>query len=381
LFDEQNVRVLLNNYGKPTSNDKMPSEPWRIMEESVVSFMGKKNITFMWDRYYKTPKLYTCVKGEPVYVEVTLQNTLAIEVPVDKLQLTAKFIPLDPENTSNTPYIAEAKTLELKPLESLKILLKITPTEEGELHITGLDWVISGSIRGTKAFKLKGKRKNDNKNDKNQISYDADTRLDLLVIPSQPLLDVQFSFPERLWNGEIKKVSLEIKNIGKQPMTNIGMKISHPNFMSFTNSTVKDEMIGEEFNEEKTINQSEPDSKLSENLSLLRVKDTLEPEEVLSIPFYVRGTSTGVQSMKVLFYYETNEPKMPVRYVRFAKDVEVIDSLQFKTFTVPCRKLVDEFIVGITIGSMINDRRIEIDQITSVSPKWRILPLNFDSQS
>eukprot|EP01080_Neovahlkampfia_damariscottae_P003978 gene3978-7234_t len=384
LFDEENVVVLLNNYGKPTSNVEMPNEDWRMMEESVVGFMEKKGVTFMWDKYYKPPKLHTVVKDEPIFVEVLVQNNLAIEIPIEKLQLTANFKPLteDPEKKSINPYICETKNIILGPLEHQKILLQITPTEEGEIYITGIEWIISGSIRGTKVFKLKGRRKNETKQQRATISYEPDTRLNLMVISHQPLLDVSYNFPERLWNGEIKKLTLEFKNVGKEKMKNLAMKLSHPNFMCFaTNDEIKEDFLGEDFNEDFKEIESQPNDKLSDNLSLLKIKDVLEPEETLSIPFFMRGTKTGIQNFKVLFYYETDEKKMPVRYFKLSKKVEVIDSIDITSFTLPCRKNVEEYIVGITVKSKIQERRIELDQITSISPKWKISPLNFDSSN
>jgi hypothetical protein len=239
-------------------------------------------------------------------------------------------------------------------------------------------------INGKAYFDLKGKRKNNTKEERTQVQYEQDYSLTLRVTTNIPLIKISFNnLQPRIWNGELKKCIIEIKNIGKSSFQVFSVKVSHPQFITFgKGSNMNENFLGEEDveNKEKIV----PDA-FFDNLSIYKIplKYPLEPNKAVMIPCFIRGTKVGQHNLDFMFYYEPTDKNehCPYRLYSINQIIEVSSSLQLRTFSQSSIFSNQSFIFGLNIKNLRNDdRKIEIDQITSISKRWKIEPLGLSEE-
>ena len=119
----------------------------------------------------------------------------------------------------------------------------------GELDILGVAYSIRAQfpqsentdypIRGKQYFSVRGPRLNATKDQKTSVKYANDFRLQLVVSPPMPKLDVKFSgLPESLFQGEVKKVSLELANSGGSALRQVHLVSIDFDFQLFGSTAV-----------------------------------------------------------------------------------------------------------------------------------------------
>jgi hypothetical protein len=108
----------------------------------------------------------------------------------------------------------------------------VVVASDGELDILGVAYYIRAqfpqseatdySIRGKQYFSVRGPRLNATKDQKTSVKYAKDFRLQVMVSPPMPKLDVKISgVPETLFQGEVKKVTLDMANTGGSPLCQV----------------------------------------------------------------------------------------------------------------------------------------------------------------
>ncbi|CAG4978822.1 unnamed protein product [Parnassius apollo] len=185
-------------------------------------------------------------QGEPVQITLTLTNPLKIPLLLKDLELLWQFIP-DTEETegpkdilNNEPFLASGRTLESNVIFRQKIAscllegdcnkrltFSLTPLQVGRLLIKGLAFKLintgeEGKENGNSVI-ISGKL--DLLSDGNE----SDKRLQIIVIPQAPCLQMTFSetSPEAI-SGEIRIIDVEFRNVGPVEMKNLYLAVSHP---------------------------------------------------------------------------------------------------------------------------------------------------------
>jgi hypothetical protein len=440
-----NLRVLLNQYGVPSYSDQVPEGNWRRMERNLVKSIRGKMFLFPWENPLNlNKKKNACVVGEPILVEVSLFNSLFIPLNVTYVRLTASFEPKQPHQATTdstnhseldgpllgatTRYFkADPIAMVLNPRERKQVRLSIIALAEGELNIEGIRWQIEGLVEGVKKFQLKGRRLNDTKQHRTSVVYEEDNRLNLKIIAAMPLLSIEMrDMPPVIYNGQLHKSVMVIKNIGSMGMKGLVCKLSHPMLFAFGTEHINGNATFPVL-ENVTVDGSvsiiktgQPTTKLQENLSIIHIpfhsteeyrRDSIEsaeeavnsdqvmhsgilaPNESMEIPIYVRGSIVGLHDVQFLFYYESEVHNHDIRFrlYRHSIGLRVIDSIRLRTFAQPSLQNVDEFILGLQIKNNIlltsspstdnndNIATININQLTAVSPMWTFTPLNFSA--
>lgn len=378
FIDDLDVKVFINDYGKSTSTDEIPSTIWQNLEEGMMKLVGRKNVNFKWDKFYQNPKFYSVVKGEPIQVQFTILNNLDIEIPIENLKLFVDFKPSEETTESSELFKIENVNITLRPRESKKMKIEVIPYFEGDLKILGVEWLLSGIIQGKKIFNLKGKRKNETKQDRLGVFYEEDNRLNLKIIPSQPCLNLFMDFPSILYEGEYKQVQLVFKNDGLKSIKNIYLKTNSPNLFSLK--------FDENLKEIETKTLLEYDNSIHENQSFYKVnlETPIEPNQSISVSSYIRcpnlmnsiSNSYSID-FNLLIYYESGEDFkfMPYRLFRLSKPIQIERLLQITPFSNTSSKNFGEYIIGLTISNL-KKKSIQLNQITSISPMWTFSPLN-----
>uniref|UniRef100_A0A672TA36 Trafficking protein particle complex subunit 8 n=1 Tax=Sinocyclocheilus grahami TaxID=75366 RepID=A0A672TA36_SINGR len=349
--------------------DRDLSQLWRELEERVVAVVnrGAVPITFQPSQCClnsQTDNLRypLAVVEEPIIVEVVFRNPLKVPLALSALCLLWKFTPKDfsdPQGSTAGETITNEKeaTMALNgiidtqvipeftitPEETKVARLKLLPHKTGELHVLGVVYNLDtgevdnseGSlaedlmcVRGQQNLEIQGSRLNMTKEEKTSVTYGPDHRLDPIITPPMPLLEVFFiNFPTGLLCGEIRKAWVEFVNMSAVPLTGLRVASTHPEFFTFGSAasdlTPVTPTAAEHCSAYKTV--AMPPS--VETVSLVSPaafgvtsgdrpvvaeiplsQGVLGPGEALQIPLWLRGPDReGVHEINFLFYYESTE--------------------------------------------------------------------------
>uniref|UniRef100_A0A672T6L8 Trafficking protein particle complex subunit 8 n=1 Tax=Sinocyclocheilus grahami TaxID=75366 RepID=A0A672T6L8_SINGR len=334
--------------------DRDLSQLWRELEERVVAVVnrGAVPITFQPSQCClnsQTDNLRypLAVVEEPIIVEVVFRNPLKVPLALSALCLLWKFTPKDfsdPQgSTAGETITNEKEAASLKEVRLLIARLKLLPHKTGELHVLGVVYNLDtgevdnseGSlaedlmcVRGQQNLEIQGSRLNMTKEEKTSVTYGPDHRLDPIITPPMPLLEVFFiNFPTGLLCGEIRKAWVEFVNMSAVPLTGLRVASTHPEFFTFGSAasdlTPVTPTAAEHCSAYKTV--AMPPS--VETVSLVSPaafgvtsgdrpvvaeiplsQGVLGPGEALQIPLWLRGPDReGVHEINFLFYYESTE--------------------------------------------------------------------------
>uniref|UniRef100_A0A671LGC4 Trafficking protein particle complex 8 n=1 Tax=Sinocyclocheilus anshuiensis TaxID=1608454 RepID=A0A671LGC4_9TELE len=348
--------------------DRDLSQLWRELEERVVAVVnrGAVPITFQPSQCClnsQTDNLRypLAVVEEPIIVEVVFRNPLKVPLALSALCLLWKFTPKDfsdPQgSTAGETITNEKETMALNDIIDTQVIpeftlspeetkvarLKLLPHKTGELHVLGVVYNLGtgevdnseGSlaeglmcVRGQQNLEIQGSRLNMTKEEKTSVTYGPDHRLDPIIAPPMPLLEVFFiNFPTGLLCGEIRKAWVEFVNVSAVPLTGLRVASTHPEFFTFGSAasdlTPVTPTAAEHCSAYKTV--AMPPS--VETVSLVSPaafgvtsgdrpvvaeiplsQGVLGPGEALQIPLWLRGPDQeGVHEINFLFYYESTE--------------------------------------------------------------------------
>ncbi len=165
--------------------------------------------------------------------------------------------------------------------------------------------------------------------------YGPDRRLDPVVVPPMPLLEVIFnSFPSTLLCGEVCSSVVEFTNKGFSPLQKLLVSSNHPELFSFgafhtpTNQSQpgKDSANQSKASVYRTVQcsgsrqggcvESTVDKcNISHVTEIPLPGGSLPPEGSISIPMFVRGPDkSGIHEINMLFYYESSEENAKMRW-------------------------------------------------------------------
>ncbi|XP_067273219.1 trafficking protein particle complex subunit 8 isoform X2 [Pseudorasbora parva] len=354
--------------------DRDLSQLWRELEERVVAVAnrGAVPVTFQPSQCClnsQTDNLRypLAVVEEPMIVEVVFRNPLKVPLALSALSLLWKFTLKDfsgPQggttgetitNEKEAAYLTETTALNdiietqvipeftISPEETKVARLKLLPRKTGELHVLGVVYnldtgevgnsedSVAGDlmcVRGQQNLEIQGPRLNVTKEEKTSIRYGPDRRLDPIITPPMPLLEVFFiNFPTGLLCGEIRKAWVEFVNVSAVPLTGLRVASTHPEFFTFggaaSDLTPVTPTAAEHCSAYKTV--SMPPSEATVSLvspaafgvtssdrpmvaEIPLSRGVLGPGEALQIPLWLRGPDReGVHEINFLFYYESTE--------------------------------------------------------------------------
>ena len=188
----------------------------------------------------------SAISGERIRILLPIENPFQTPFLLRKVHLLWKFTKSDETISSNDVPESDAdKCVRVDPIESVtleksgKLILDlglVVLHPDGELEILGVAYSIRAqfpqsestdyTIRGKQYFSVRGPRLNATKEHKTSVTYAKDLRLQLVVAPPMPRLDVKLSgFPETLYQGEVKRISLEMTNVGGSPLCQVHLVI------------------------------------------------------------------------------------------------------------------------------------------------------------
>lgn len=329
------------------------------------------------------------VVEEPITLEIVMENPLKVPLVLSQIHLLWRFIPVDFETTNKenpeqkpvaisneTPDDAdvghkESNVIDTEYLDEViipgreyKIIyLRVVPKQTGELHITGLGYGLSSqsnagtdvdagiqensagkrpltfsssvvTIPGMQELDIQGPRLNNTKLERCSVIYGPDWRLDPVIVPHMPKLEVFFQdFPTTLLSGEVCLVNVELVNEGQCGLSKLLVATDHPEFFTFGFSCspgdgdlsppdmLKGNLLGSSVYRSIPDTESKTDEKFMTKCNVSHVTEipldgrVLSPGCKMTLPMWVRGPDTsGMHEIKMLFYYQSAEDNLKMRH-------------------------------------------------------------------
>uniref|UniRef100_A0AAY4CUL5 Trafficking protein particle complex 8 n=1 Tax=Denticeps clupeoides TaxID=299321 RepID=A0AAY4CUL5_9TELE len=335
------------------------SRLWVRLEEQVVALVNRGVVPTSFQPTqaclsHTTDNLRfpLAVVEEPITVELSLRNPLKVPLLLTHMSLLWKFTakdfsqsqsPVAGESVSNEKEALDPKVVPkndiiatevipqffMSPEETKVARLKLLPHQTGELRVLGVVYnlgtadMTNGSaeglqaadlwVRGRQDVELQGARLNQTKEDKTSVKYGPDHRLDPIITPPMPLLEVA-SCGRRGW---------EFVNVSAVPLSGLRVVSTHPNFFTLGGSgsahTPLSPSSSEHCSAYKTVaappstvakvtrvSEAEFRADVAGVMEVPLPGGVLGPGEALQLPMWLRGPdSEGVHEIHFLFYYET----------------------------------------------------------------------------
>uniref|UniRef100_A0A8C6PRB9 Trafficking protein particle complex subunit 8 n=1 Tax=Nothobranchius furzeri TaxID=105023 RepID=A0A8C6PRB9_NOTFU len=350
------------------------------------------------------------VVEEPIIVELSFRNPLKVSLTLSNLSLLWKFTAdgtSSPGKTQTGEQIT-GETITNEEASATQVSIPRVHKNVDFLLSEGQQALSQMTVRGRQDLKIRGPRLNLTKEDKMQVRYGADQRLEPIITPPMPLMEVFFlQFPTALLCGEIKKAHVEFCNVSAVALCGLRVASTHPDFFTFgsqatTPVTPPSSVSAENCSAYKTfattlqqgsvasemLVSAEEFSQPSGVMNIPVHGGMLQPGESIQLPLWLRGPDKeGVHEINFLFYYESIEkgPKISHRVLRHTVFICASRSLnvQASAFhsTAPPPHSVDDkgsrgtlvFIdvenVNMSEGGV---REFHIVQVSSSSHHWRL---------
>ncbi|XP_018410817.1 PREDICTED: trafficking protein particle complex subunit 8 isoform X2 [Nanorana parkeri] len=441
--------------------DSESSQHWKELEEQVVAVINRgvlpsnfQPTQYCLSSYSDNAKFPMAVVQEPITVEVSFKNPLKVPLLLTDLSLLWKFQPKDfgheneelkeaisndkdllskGKNVSDVIGTEEINEFLLNSEETKIARLKLFPLQTGELHILGIVYNLSTiqstsldgvnalnnlpagkfisngmSVRGRQDLEIQGPRLNGTKEEKTSIQYGPDRRLDPIIVPQMPLLEVFFiNFPTGLLCGEIRKAHVEFVNVSKCPLTGLRVVSRRPEFFTFGSNTAAltplSPAASMNCSAYKTVVTDSTSGcsvltssvtpvdfgfggvKQPEVVEIPLTDSVLAPGASVQLPLWLRGPDQeGVHEISFLFYYESTEKqsKMRHRVLRHNAVICTSKSLNVRASVSRSNALEDEeskggnMLVFVDVESMNTSeagvKEFHIVQVSSSSKNWKL---------
>ncbi|XP_028258909.1 trafficking protein particle complex subunit 8 [Parambassis ranga] len=435
--------------------DQNLSAMWGHLEEQLVASANQGSVTPNFQPTQCCLNSQTdnlrhplAVVEEPVIVEVTFRNPLKVSLGLSNLLLIWRFsangIPSSNDTTitneenitcENTPTqgkddIITTEIIQeflLGPEETKVARLKLLPHRIGQLNIVGVVYNLAAAsseemalsteglqtsdlmvVRGKQDLKIQGPRLNLTKEDKMFVRHGPDRRLDPIITPPMPLMEVFFlHFPTALLCGEIRKAYVEFCNVSGVALSGLRVASTHPDFFTFgsqatTPQTPLSPTTAENCSAYNTLAAPpQPGAVASqilvaaENFSqpscVLEIPidgGVLQPGASIQLPLWLRGPDKeGVHEINFLFYYESTEKGLKISHRVLRHTVFICVSRSLSVQVLACRSsvplhhcpdnkecggalvFIDVENINMSEGGV---REFHIIQVSSSSQCWRL---------
>lgn len=426
---------------------------WCHLEEQLVASTNKGVVplNFQPSQYClnsQTDNLLQplAVMGEPILVELTFRNPFKVSLSLLNLSLLWEFNPNDaapseeklpqPLAISNEECLAQKSTQEsdtistevilefhLGPEETKTARLQLLPHRTGQLKVVGVAYDLAAPtpgditsstdsketleltvVRGKQDLKIQGPRLNQTKEDKMTVRRGPDHRLDPIIAPPMPLLEVFFlQFPTALLCGEIRKAHVEFCNVGSVPLCCLRVASTHPDFFTFGSQTKAASSPGpapaadgspyQTYSQSQaslaaeTLASAEDFGQLSGVVEIPIQASALQPGESAQLPLWLRGPDQeGVHEIHFLFYYQAKDKGSKINHRVLRHTVFICASRSLSVQATACRSSIpsDDKQHSSTGGTLIfvdvenlnasHTRMCEfhILQVSSISQQWNL---------
>ncbi|CAH2050377.1 unnamed protein product, partial [Iphiclides podalirius] len=388
---------------------------WRRLEEMLLQAAhGAPPLIFK-----PTVDLYTegtdanpiVPQGEPIQITITLTNPLKIQLLLKDLELLWQFVP-DVEDAdgpkdilNNEPYIASGRSLESNVISRQKIqsfvlegecnkrlTFSLTPLQVGRLLVKGLAYKLinigEDGKENSNSVVISGKL------DLLADGNESDKRLQIIVIPPAPCLQMTFSETSSdVISGELRIIDVEFRNVGPVEMRNLHLAVSHPDCVSLVTDEREDDfklLYEEKYKEPTTY----PDERAARAASRAATAGRHARLVAASVPaaaaaacvrakLVLRARRRAV-ALRLLAYYETGLRQRPHRLLRHEIRFEPTEAVEIQV--TPRRSLnktgenvVENMSMAVEVKNVCKEKdediTVEVLEVTLLSQQWALTNL------
>ncbi|KAJ4758914.1 Trafficking protein particle complex subunit 8 [Rhynchospora pubera] len=379
---------------------------WRDLEEEMIPTAAAIRTNWLDSQPKSSLKKYDyciCVAGEAVKVEVELKNPLQIPIPISEISLMCDLSDNDASTLDNgAPSLSADQNighmessvyrlmdgddslfnlskhdLVLGGGETKRVKLKVTPKVEGILKIVGVRWTLSDSVVGYRYFEINTtKKKKANKGARNSPGK----YLILRVMKGIPKLEGCIDgLPAKAFMGDLRLLSLKLKNTSESAVKNIKMKINNPRCLIPGN--LGDDLRFPQCLAKNNVHEEEryTDNKDTFKSCLFSFAEgnAVQGEESFSWPIWFHCGTPGKVSLLISIYYEMENSYggMTYRTLRMHHILEVLPSLDVSFVISPCPLKLKEYLVRMDIVNHALSECFLLHQLSCVGDKWAISTL------
>lgn len=373
---------------------------WRSLEEEMIPPLP----TFRSNWLESQPKLISekyktsnvCVAGEPIKVEIRLENPLQIPISISGVSLVCEHsagpgeIHVDvnsfiAENENgdqfrkSTTIGSQGSSFSVSEVDisfgggqKLVVPLVVTPILEGTLQIVGVRWKLSGLVGGlfkfeTSLVKAKATKK------RAKTKQTEGNNLEFVIIKSSPKLEGFIRhLPKSIYAGDLRSLDLVLRNSSEIPLKNLKMKINYPRFLSIGNKEVEDVDFPACL-EKKTGSLGHDKGAEETNITTDAVftfpqDAVIHGETLFCWPLWLRAAIRGNTSLYITIYYEMGDTSTMMRYrtLRMLYNMEVLPSLDVSFHISPCPSSLQEFLVRMDVFNMTSNKTFQLLQLSSL---------------
>ncbi|CAA3007877.1 trafficking particle complex subunit 8 isoform X1 [Olea europaea subsp. europaea] len=380
---------------------------WSSLEEDMVPSLSVMKTNWL-EQPKILPKKYressVCVAGEAIKVNVGFRNPLQIPISISSISLICEHYASSDEKDSDATssiirhhndeessklsvsrdFSVDTSSFNLSEIEvtleggeTTVVQLAVTPKIEGILKIVGVRWKLSGLVVGVYNFDSDMMRKRVAKG-KRKSKKSMKDNLKFLVIKSLPRLEgVIHHLPITVYAGDLRLLTLELRNPSETSVKNLKMKVNNPRFLNAADQDV----MNMEFPAclEKLANSTRSSvqvetSKSSSNTFQFPENASISGEKAFIWPLWFRAAASGSISLYVTIYYEVEDLSALIRYrtLRMHYSLEVLPSLHVSFKISPCPSRSQEFLVRMDVVNKTSSESFQVHQLSSVGDEWEI---------
>ncbi|KAL2464074.1 Tetratricopeptide repeat (TPR)-like superfamily protein [Forsythia ovata] len=380
---------------------------WWSLEEDMVPSLSVMKTNWL-DQPKILPKKYresnVCVAGEAIKVNVGFRNPLQIPISISSVSLICEHYASSDEKDSDASssiidhhndeessklsvsrdFSVDTSLFNLSEIEitleggeTTVVQLTVTPKIEGTLKIVGVRWKLSGLVVGLCNFEsdmirkkiAKGKRKS-KKSMKDNLKF--------LVIKSLPRLEgVIHHLPRTVYAGDLRRLTLELRNLSETSVKNLKMNVNNPRFLNAADQDVVNmefpACLEKQANSTRSSVQVET-SKSSSSIFQFPENAAISGEKAFMWPLWFRAAAPGNISLYITIYYEVEDLSAVIRYrtLRMHYNLEVLPSLEVSFKISPRPSRLQEFLVRMDVVNKTSSESFQVHQLSSVGDEWEI---------
>ncbi|KAK6131593.1 hypothetical protein DH2020_034607 [Rehmannia glutinosa] len=378
---------------------------WQSLEGDMIPSLSAMKTNWLDSKVL--PKKYkesnVCVAGEAIKVDISFRNPLQIPVSISNVSLICKHSAEYDETESDaigsltechndkelrtisvsgdfsldtSLFTLSEVDISMQGGETMLVQLTVTPKIEGTLKLVGVRWKLSASVIGICNFHSDIIRKKVAKG-KRKLKQVKDN-LQFLVIKSLPRLEgVVDDLPKTVYAGELRRLTLELRNPSKISVKNLKMRISHPRFLNIAAQEVMNSEFPTCLRKQENSSQSctQMDAAKAANSVFVFPETTANSWETpLKWPLWFRAAAAGSISLYMTIYYEMEDASSVITYrtLRMHYNLEVLPSLEVSLQTSPCPSRLQEFLVRMDVVNRTSSESFLVHQLSCVGDQWEL---------
>ncbi|KAF5273376.1 hypothetical protein FQR65_LT04668 [Abscondita terminalis] len=326
-------RVAALDISLQTSNNSTSMQKWHKLEEMLVQEaqgslpMIFKPMVVLYTNQNICNSCLIAVVNEPVQIFLKLYNPLSVNLNLKDLYLywTLKFANGEVTTNELSDSNGSLKTHVIKSLSfqstcSRELILSVVPIVTGELTVKGLFYTIANvDISGEETL-VRGKQLFDvNKLGctKKDVACENEVGISVTIVPPAPCLQVTFSeININMLCDQIHRISVEMRNVGSEPVHKLYMCTSTPNLISVCEFQDKHKsFIIKDFDELDTPAIRDREARKNHVTQVPLTYGQLDPGRSTTVNVWVKAPSVkGSILVDLLIYYENCDRTSIPRY-------------------------------------------------------------------